>query len=145
MNTETDLKSLVRSRLLGQFPSYVLQFESAGEDQYCLGVGVYGVECGRVRIVESSILDIDEWFCAGTPFVLIPLVRSREVTMRYYPHLARPWTTTAGLTHSSSVEADPVPQHCPLLGDIAPYGQSPWNSQRPAPCGVSTDELPLAA
>ena len=47
-------------------------------------VNVFNTPARQVRKVKDAILDLDGQNCIGTRFCLIPMVRNKAVTKKYY-------------------------------------------------------------
>ena len=88
-----EIKNCIKLVLNAEFPAVTVRFESVCDDEFHIGVSVYGVEAAVVKKVKERILDLDEDLCSGTEFAITPLVRDLDTTAKYYPDYLFPWTS----------------------------------------------------
>ena len=100
-------KGLVIDRFRERFPEYKIQLNSLEGDVRHLGLSVFGVEKHKFSDVQDLILDIDCEFGVGNGFAVTPLVKSLEVTQKYYPEFL-PAQAIAGLEKLEEIESDTI-------------------------------------
>ena len=142
MNISGILRELIRGSLQAAFPAYTVVLESAGDDDGCLGVAVYGVEKHFLKAVQDEIFCIEERVCGVAGIVLIPLVRDQATTRKFYPQHEQAWS----LSGACLIPSDDLRQDV-RLADPKFYGSvnsTPWQSELPA-ADVLPDGVGLAA
>jgi len=88
MNKRTALLLRLCERALGR---YVVRIEPVPGEPELTGIGVYGVEDASVAQVLDVLSSIEQTTFSSAEGGIVPLLRSKEVTEKYYPDLARAW------------------------------------------------------
>jgi hypothetical protein len=86
MGVASSIVASVQGRMAESLPAYRVEVQPSADDPFCLCVRVYGVPEGQVPAVEEQVFSAEETLPAGTPYILVPMVKSLEVTRKYCPH-----------------------------------------------------------
>ena len=67
------------------YPAYPVTVQSSPDDMLVLCVRVFAVPENQIDEVQDFIFDLQDSLITKTEFVLLPMIKSIEVTRQYYP------------------------------------------------------------
>lgn len=141
-------KGLVTNRFKERFPRFKTHLECLEGDSQHLGLSVFGVEKGMLSEVQELILDIDCELGISNGFVVTPLVKSLEVTLKYYPDFL-PTQAVDALEELGESESAAVTNELQRSSSIyqltSEWKRMPPHSFETSFSRAANDELALAA
>lgn len=85
----------LKAYFVRKFKRFVVALEPIPSEPELIGVAVYGVPKDEIAWVRQEIFDTEDSAFSGLGLGLIPMVRSRETTEKYYPELLSSWNLCA--------------------------------------------------
>ena len=109
-------------------PRLLVEVVPSHDDVDLLCVDVFGAGKGEVAKIEDFIFDLDDKLCEGTPYALLPMVKTLAVTRQYYPEEFRRLQERRARLSSESCSAAvgnavPVRAETALRGSRQPVGR----------------------
>ena len=78
----------VKSQVVETFPMYPVTVLPAPDDDYSLCVRVFGVPQEAISAVHARISELQDVLDEKGEVMLVPMVKSMEVTRKYYPEIS---------------------------------------------------------
>ena len=82
------IKQSVLDAMSSRFPCYPIRFEDVGDETRVIGVGVFSVPDEDFVTVQDYVFDLEASLQLPDGWELLPLVRGKEATARFYPHVS---------------------------------------------------------
>lgn len=118
------IKHIVEERIRGNYHNYPILLSESPEEVETLWLQVFAVPAKRVREVKDFIHDLQDEIGDANGILLLPMVKSIEVTKKHYPQYAPTdfsfmTTVTGGFYEKIEINWDMVQSIPQLTNDLS--------------------------